>query len=138
MSYTSENIFEDPRINAICDHIYAVMYEALPPTEEEDLRYIYKTFVLSGRTAAIFQGATAQPVDNIVFETSSEILFAWCKANLSEKLGNCKRIIFKERMLIYPNDYIVEILFSETALDIVSYETHIFLNNSSSIPTETL
>ena len=138
MSYTSENIFSDTRINALCDRIYAVMYEALPPTEAQPEDYIYLAFVLSGRSAAILQGETAAPINNIVFETSNETLFAWCSQNLAEKLGNCRRISFKERILLYPNGYYVEVLFSDTALDLVTYETNIYLNNISIIPEETL
>jgi hypothetical protein len=137
MSYTSENIFE-PRINAICDRIYSLLYEFLPPEESEAEDYIYLAFVLSGKAAAILQGETAEPINNIVFETSNETLFAWCKANLAEKLGNCRRIIFKERILIYPNDYIFEILFSATALDPELHATNIYLNNILNIPEETL
>lgn len=138
MSYTSENIFSDPRINALCDRIYALMYEALPPTGAEALNYIYVGFVLSGRAGAILQGATQQPVKNIVFETSNPLLFAWCKSNLAEKFVNCKRIILKERILIYPNDFIVEILFSESVLDAVQIETDIFANTIGKIPNQTL
>lgn len=138
MTYASANIFSDPRINALCDRIYALMYQAMPASESQDLDYIYKAFLLSGRPAAILQGATTQPVDNIVFQTSNEILFSWCRDNLAKRIGNCKSIIFKERILIYPNDYIFEILFSQTPLSLVIYQEDINLNNIEIIPEETL
>lgn len=138
MSYTTENIFSDPRINALCDRIYEVMYEALPPTEVQPEDYIYLAFALSGKAAAILQEAAAAPVNNVVFQTSNETLFAWCSQNLAEKLGNCRRISYKERIFLYPNGYYVEILFSEAALDLVNHATNIYLNNISVIPEETL
>lgn len=137
MSYIDQEIFQDNRINSICDLIYQELYAAFPPTESQDPNYIYLAFLLSGRAGAILQGATEQPILNVIFETNNTILYDWCKTVLPSKLAQCKYINFKERMLLYPQDLFFEIWFSET-LDAQNYSGNIYSQKTSLIPEETL
>lgn len=138
MSYTSETIFQDSRINAIADRIYELLYEALPPSEAQPEDYIYIAFVLSGKAANILQGATASPINNVTFQTSNAVLFKWCSDNLAQKLNNSRCIRYNNRILVYPFDFYFEILFSEVALLPIEHNTNIYIQDESAIPAETL
>lgn len=137
MSYVTDTIFEDTRLNALIDKIYNEMYAQFPPSESDDVRYIEKTFLLSGRAADILQGATAQPIKNIVFQTKNETFYNFCKIELP-KIFQCKAVFFKERILIYPLDYFFEIWLTapEVVLTLVIQGTN-FILDESLIPDET-
>lgn len=137
MSYVTDTIFEDTRLNALIDKIYDEMYARFPATESEDVRYIEKTFLLSGRAADILQGATVQPIKNIVFQTKNEILYNFCKNELP-KIFQCKAVFFKERILVYPLDYFFEVWLNapEDSLTLVVQGTN-FILDESLIPEET-
>lgn len=109
MSYQTEEIFADARLNAIADHIIAratTSMAVLNPGLD-----VPSSIVLSGRAAAIMQGAAAAEINNVVFQVQSELLFSWLVKNLPREFG-CKSIGFKERLLAYPLDYFVEVWYS--------------------------
>lgn len=137
MSYQSEPIFSDNRINALCDFILETLKNQFPVTDPKvDPDYVIKTFILSGKAAKNLQADGTDEVKNITFETSDVAIYNWCGANLSKLLFNCKILVFKERILLYPNDFFLEIWLTNK-LDTI-YNNTIYVQNISSIPSETL
>lgn len=136
MSYQSQNIFSDPKLNAICDLILKQLFDTFPATELLDPNYVYVSFILSGKAAAIVQGETSSAVKNIVFQTSNIDFYNFCQSTLPTILFNCKMIAFKENILLYPLDYFFEIWLSDTIEPILV--NNIYVQQLLSIPEESL
>jgi hypothetical protein len=117
MSYQDNEIFE-PKLNAICDYILQLIQEAFPEVENEE-NIAVTQFVLSGRAASIRQKEEFTEIHNVIFHTINESIFKWCYQKLPTLLFNCKAVKFQDRLLIYPQDYFIEIWFGEIA----NYET---------------
>jgi hypothetical protein len=137
-SYTDNSIFENAQVNAICDYIFTSLVEAFPPETGDPINnFVYHGVILSGRAAAILQGATIVDIKNLIFQVSDPDIISYLRNNLS-KLFNCKQIDFKERILFYPLDYHFEIWITEGADMYPTEESRIQVQTSSNIPTETL
>lgn len=137
-SYTDNSIFESAQLNAICDFIFTNLVEAFPPESGDPTNnFIYNGIILSGRAAAILQGATSADINNVIFQVSDLEIISYLRINLSN-LFNCKQIDFKERILFYPLDYHFEIWITESADMHPTEESRIQVQTSSNIPTETL
>ena len=136
-SYTDHTIFDNPQVNSICDYIFAKLVAQFPP-DVSDLEndFIYKGFILSGRGAAIMQGASGILLENIIFQTYQEEIYRYLKTNLAD-IFKCPVIIFKERILCYPLGFYFEIWWSDDPLN-ETLNSGIYIQQTASIPSETL
>lgn len=137
-SYTDNSIFASVQLNAICDYIFTNLVDAFPPESGDPTNnFVYHGVILSGRAAAILQGATTVDINNVIFQVSDPDIISYLRNNLS-KLFNCKQIDFKERILFYPLDNHFEIWITESGDMHPTEESRIQVQTSSNIPTETL
>lgn len=138
-AYTTNTIFENSQVNALCDLLFKKLIEQFPPElpEDPDNFFVYKGIVLSGAAAAIMQGATEVGINNITFETDQEDILKWLQTNIG-KIFNCRVINFKNRILFYPFDkYYFEIWWCPGGCkEILS--SGIYIQDDSFINPETL
>lgn len=138
-AYTTNTIFENPQVNALCDLLFKKLIEQFPPVlpDDPDNFFVYKGIVLSGKGAAIMQGATEVGINNITFETDQEDILKWLQTNVG-KIFNCRVINFKNRILFYPFDkYYFEIWWrSDGCKELLS--SGIYIQDDSFINPETL
>ena len=144
MSYQSKQVFKNDRINAVIDYIFENLIIAFPPPVEDGTAYtVYGRMILSGKAAAILQGESDSPVNNITLQTDKLEFYLWCVKNLP-RIFNCRKIAFKNQLLLYPNDFFIEIWYTPTIEDDVdsglkiSVVDTIFVQQIAYIPTETL
>jgi hypothetical protein len=136
--YTTDEVFDSPRANAICDFLFQNLESAFPAESgDPDNEWLFKSCILSGRAAAILRGAEG-PINNIVFEIDRDVIYNWLVANLGQKIFNCPQISFKNRILLYPfPDLYFEFWYSEDLMDPVN-DGSIFFQQLDNIPTQTL
>jgi len=135
MRFQTDNIFANASLNYLCDRIYELIEANFPPGESGDPQAVKKNFLLTGRAADIIQGATAQPINNLIFITDESAYFKFCQSKLAELL-QCQSIVLKDRILLYPLGFYFEIWFSETTTTNTMVGT-IYYQINTQIPTET-
>ena len=137
MSYTSEKIFAEERVNNILDYLFTKLVEKFPATiPDPDNDYVYKGLLLTGKASAIMQGATNVEIKNITLQVDDELIYNFLY-DIIPKLFNCKVIIFKERILFYPFDLFFEIWLTPGDLKPI-LNTTVYVQDTIFIPTETL
>lgn len=117
--FVQNKIFNDRSVNVFCDRIYNALKAEF--NEESDID-VTNHFLLSGRAAAIMQGEEYENVNNIIFQTDSQAIFDWLGQNPNSAFSGAKTLRFKNRVLVYPNQFILEIWFSDTALNPKTFE----------------
>lgn len=136
-SYKDNSIFENEQINAICDILFEKLVIQFPPDiSDVDNDYVYKGIILSGRGAAILQGATATDLKNIIFQTYQTEIYTYLKTALAE-IFKCPVIVFNERILFYPFGHYFEIWWSSDPLE-EKLHSGIYIQQTASIPNITL
>jgi hypothetical protein len=139
MSYTSDTIFGDARINAVCDFLVKKLFEQFPPGEGDDADYIYQRVILSGRAAALLHDDSDGEIRNITFITDVADIYKWCVENISSLFFDCRAIAFTDRILFNPDSYYFELWFSSEELkDSVSVGDNVYIQELISIPEDTL
>ncbi|MFY0481478.1 hypothetical protein ACI6PS_02635 [Flavobacterium sp. PLA-1-15] len=135
--YQVNNIFAEPRLNAISDFIIEKLMEKFPKSEDEEFNEnILEGFILSGKASAILQGDLGS-INNVVFVTNKTQIYNWLIENIGKVL-RCKQISFKKRILFYPHpDLYFEVWLMETDLEIIPIN-EINIQILSQIPIETL
>jgi hypothetical protein len=137
-SYTDNSIFESAQLNAICDFIFTKLVEAFPPGSGDPTNnFVYRGVILSGRAAAILQGATSADINNVIFQVSNPDIISYLRNNLVS-LFNCKQVDFKERILFYPLDNHFEIWITDSLDMHPREESRIQVQTDTYIPTQTL
>ncbi len=141
MSYKSEHIFQDDRINSLIDYMFDKIIEAFPPPleSEEGNDHVLAHVVLSGRCAGIMQGEDPQDTKNIMFETDKPEFYLWCAKNLG-RIFDCQLIAYKERLLFYPRGYFFELWYTDedNLYAIKTEDSEIFVQHIDNIPEQTL
>ena len=137
-SYTDDNVFTEPRLNAFCDFLFENILEAFPPEPlDPDNDFVLQSTVLSGRAAAILQGEEGE-ISNVTFVCGRVDIYNWLAENVGKKLFNCKQITFKDRILFYPHeDLFFEIWFTPDEPVFVEFGK-ITIQKITDIPTLTL
>jgi hypothetical protein len=137
-SYTTNNIFANKQVNALCDLLFTKLVAQFPPAVgDPDNFFIYKGIILSGNGAKIMNGATATNLKNIVFECDELSVFQFLTANIHNIFPG-KSIKFKNRILAYPfDDYYFEIWYNPT-LNKETLNSGIYVQLTAFINPETL
>lgn len=113
MNYSINKIFADSTVNALLDRLYYDIVTQLPEITIPDC------FALTGRAAAILQGATDAPLENIVFITDNKDVFTFVQLKLNNYFRAAGAIVFKERVLFYSEGVYIEIWTTNDTLNIV-------------------
>jgi len=103
--YSKFKVFADGSANAALDRMYYEIAAAMPDFLIND------HMCLTGRAAAILQGASAQLCDNVIFLVNDADLYALIQNELPKKLPNKGVLRFRERTIFYIEAMIVEIWF---------------------------
>jgi hypothetical protein len=137
-SYTIENIFDDPRANAVCDYLFDSLQTAFPAQPEDpDNEWVFQSCILSGKAAATLRG-DAGTIANITFQVDRDLIYNWMVQNLGQNVFKCNQISFKNRILLYPfPDLYFEFWWSESSLVPMSAGL-IYFQNIDDIPPLTL
>ena len=137
-SYTDNEIFANPQINAIIDLLFQKLEIQFPAGDSDrNNNFLFQGLILSGKAANILQGATDEPVNNIVFETFNIDIYDYFIRFIDEDFPNSNSIKFKDRILFYPYGHFFEIWFAKTTLSPVS-TNGIYIQSKNNIPEETL
>lgn len=111
MSYSANKIFKDSKINALLDNLY---YQIIKGSSVQDLSSI---FVLSGKAAAILQGAADEPLKNIVFQTNDAKILQFAQFEIKNIINSITGVIaFKDRVLLYYKECYIEIWYNAAAI----------------------
>lgn len=135
--YQLNEIFENPTVNQLCDLIFSKLLEKFPAQSSDPTNdFLYKGFILSGRAAAILQGETNIPLNNIVFETYQTEIYKYLQVVLPSTFKSSV-IAFKERILFYYAGLYFEFWWSEDPLNEIEI-SGIYVQTLSNIPSPTL
>ena len=126
MNYSINKTFADSEVNRIIDTIF---YKLDSEFRDEDLT---KSFVLTGKAAAILQGDQSKEVENIILICSNATIFSYVQLQLKNYIKPKGAVVFKERVLFYFDAMYLEIWFSNTALNVVN-KNNIFLQHIDDI-----
>lgn len=135
MNYTSSNAFNLVSANKTIDRIFFHInehYKKIPLTLD-----INDKFALSGKAAAILQGASVVPVNQIVLVTNDDFLMSVIRDVIPNEIANKGVLKFKDRTVIYFDGFIVEFWKVERTLTIV-IAGGIYSQLISEIPSELL
>ena len=136
-SYTTNDIFANKQVNALCDLLFTKLVAQFPPAVGDPNNfYIYKGIILSGNGAKIMNGATATNLKNIVFECDELSVFQFLTANI-HKIFSGKTIKFKNRILAYPFDHHFEIWYKSDG-NKETLNSGIYVQQTAFINPETL
>lgn len=113
MSKFSENkIFEDSQICAILDMIYHNIEASIENVG------INTKMALSGKAAVDLQDSTTGAVDNVIFVTNDDDVYTYIQQALPAKVGCTGAILFRERTILYFENFVVEIWKVDGAIGI--------------------
>lgn len=135
MNYTSRNAFNLVSANRTIDRIFFYIdehYKKIPLTLD-----INDKLVLSGKAAAILQGATVVPVNQIVLVTDDDLLASIIRDVIPNKIANKGVIKFKDRTVFFFDGFILEFWKLDISLTIVVAEG-IYSQLISEIPSDLL
>ena len=103
--YSKFRVFTDGSVNTILDRIYYEIETGLPDFNVND------HMCLTGRAAAILQGAASQECNNVIFLVNDAGLYDFIQSSLPKKLPNKGVLKFRERTIFYLEGMIMEIWF---------------------------
>jgi hypothetical protein len=106
MTYTEAEVFANQKHNTIVDLMYFHLVDWSRTQDPEP--NIDLIFCLTGKAAAIWQGATNTPINNAVFITDN----AECFQFVLDKLGALLKlptIKYQEKVLMYTDDLFIEV-----------------------------
>lgn len=129
MSYTSTELFQDKRINAIADRLYYFLAK-----DNVSVTSLEQKFLLTGMVAAIMQNQETKPSENIVWITHEDVLFNYILQNIEIIFPKTLVIKFKERILLDFNYTKIEIWKSSTRITAIEYDVKIYCQLYSEIP----
>lgn len=135
MNYTSRNAFNLALANRTIDRIYFHIdehYKTIPLTIDLNAK-----LVLSGKAAAILQGATVVPVNQIVFVTDDTLLSTVIRDVIPNQVANKGVIKFKDRTVFFFDGFILEFWKLNTTIT-VAVADGIYSQLISEIPLELL
>ena len=107
--FSTNKVFTDSAVNAMIDKIYFELNRGLPAVN------LNNSICLTGRAAAILQGAAATPCDNIIFVVNHAELYEFVQYMLPKSITHQGVLKFKERTIIYVNAAIIEVWFDASA-----------------------
>lgn len=118
--FVDNNIFKDRAVNVIIDRMYTVVQDHFE-TEEPEL-LVANHLLLSGRAAAVMQEEEYDEINNVVFQTDNQDIFDYLAASAATVFGGARCLAMKNRLLVYPAGFFMEIWFSEDAVDPKTFE----------------
>lgn len=130
--YTTEGVFQDPNINAICNGIMnGLEAQFTAPT-------LNAAFGLTGSCAKIVQGAANMPVPVIAFVVNSTLIYDYLKANMGSYIQKIQGIIaFTDRFQVMAPRVYIEVWFKAGALNLID-SNGIFSEDINYIPNHIL
>jgi hypothetical protein len=108
-NYSTNKIFTDASVNAMIDRIYYELTASLPDYN------LNGCFCLTGRAAAILQGAEELQCDNIIFITNEPEVYGFILNTLPKKIQHSGVLKFKERAIYQFSTAIIEFWFDPEA-----------------------
>ncbi len=118
--FVDNTIFKDRTVNVFIDKMYTMIQDYFE-TENPALSIVNR-LVLSGRAAAIMQGEEFEEVNNVVFQTDNSEVFTYIAKSAQTVFDGARCLVLKNRILIYPEGFFMEIWFSEEANDPKTFE----------------
>lgn len=123
--YTTETVFTNQNINAVCNSILQFLID------EFTLSEIETKFCLSGTVAKIIQGATTEEITVIPYVTKDLNIFSFC-SNKLPKLINASAVKLNDRVQLNYNGFYFEVWY-ESALGIINTVTGIQVEDPADI-----
>jgi hypothetical protein len=126
-NYSKNRVFTDGGVNAIIDKIHYELARGIP------FVILNASMCLTGRAAAILQGADTAPCDNIIFIVNKQELYAHIQYILPKSISHKGVLRFKERTIIYLESAIVEVWFDTSAVVAKSPVGGVYVQNIKEI-----
>ena len=129
-------IFQTRSANAIADMILTALDKEFPTVLPDEFNVPLRDhFVLSGRASAILQGDPETPLNNITFETDSDIFMKFIRENVGALL-KCEVLKYKNRTTFVANGICFEVWKADRISLVRIYG--IVIQNKTNIPTNLL
>jgi hypothetical protein len=126
-NYSKNKVFTDGAVNAIIDKIHYELARGIPWVN------LNASMCLTGRAAAILQGADTAPCDNIIFVVNKQELYAHIQYILPKTIAHKGVIRFKERTIMYLDAAIIEVWFDTSAVAAKSPVGGVYVQNINEI-----
>lgn len=95
MSYSSGKLFQNTKINILCDRLMKEIYLYF-----NDNTYVDAHFGLTGKAALLLQTTNSGNVENIVFITNEDDIYTYLVENAQQLLVPKLMMKYKERILL--------------------------------------
>ncbi|MFL9844761.1 hypothetical protein [Flavobacterium rhizosphaerae] len=113
-NFSKSKTFQDTNVSAILDLIYGTITAQFPEVE------IHEVMCLTGRAAAILQGAEETECKNVVLLLNDSDMYGFIQQSLPKKIDHSGCIKFVERTLFqFPGLYL-EIWYQEGPINIIA------------------